>query len=74
MANRRGKVEAMTDFTNLSSKVTADGDCSHEVKMLAPWKKSNDKPGQHIKMQRHYLADQGPYSQSYSFSSSHVWI
>ena len=32
MVNRRGKVEAMTDFTNLSSKVTVDGDCSHEIK------------------------------------------
>ena len=66
--------ETVADFILGGSKITADGDCSHEVKMLAPWKKSNDKPGQHIKMQRHYLADQGPYSQSYSFSSSHVWI
>ena len=67
-------METVADSIFLGSKITADGDCSHEVKMLAPWKKSNDKPGQHIKMQRHYLADQGPYSQSYSFSSSHVWI
>ena len=66
--------ETVSDFIFLGSKITADGDCSHEIKMLAPWKKSNDKPGQHIKMQRHYLADQGPYSQSYSFSSSHVWM
>ena len=36
--------------------------------MLAPWKKSYDKPGQHIKMQRHYFADKGPYSQSYGVS------
>ena len=40
--------------------------------MLAPWKKSYDQPRQHIKKQRHYFADKGPYSQSYGFSSSHV--
>ena len=40
--------------------------------MLAPWKKSYDKPRQHIKRQRHHLADKGPYSQSYGFPSSHV--
>ena len=42
--------------------------------MLAPWKKSYDKPRQHIKKQKHYFTDKGPYSQSYDFSSSHVWI
>ena len=39
-------------------------------KMLAPWKKSNDKARQRIKKQRHYFADKGPCSQSYGFSSS----
>ena len=43
-------------------------------KMLAPWKKTYDKPRQHIKKQRHYFTDKGPYSQSQGFSSSHVWI
>ena len=42
--------------------------------MLAPWKKSYDKHRQHIKKQRHYFADKGLYSQSYGFSSSHVWM
>ena len=42
--------------------------------MLAPWKKSYDQPRQHIKKQRHYFTDKGPYCQSYSFSSSHVWM
>ena len=42
--------------------------------LLAPWKKSYDKPRQHIKKQRHYYADKGPPSQSYGFSSSHVWM
>ena len=40
----------------------------------APWKKSNDKPGQHIKKQRHHFAYKGPSSQSYGFSRSHVWM
>ena len=42
--------------------------------MLAPWKKSYDQPRQHIKKQRHYLANKGLSSQSYGFSSSHVWM
>ena len=44
------KVEIMTDFIFLSSKITGDGDCSHKIKMLAPWKKSCDEPRQHIKI------------------------
>ena len=42
--------------------------------MLAPWKKSCDQPRQHIKKQRHYFANKGPSSQSYGFSSGHVWM
>ena len=42
--------------------------------MLAPWKRCCDQPRQHIKKQRHYFADKSPSSQSYGFSSSHVWI
>ena len=42
--------------------------------MLAPWKKSYDQPRQHIKKQRHYFADKGLSSQSYGFSSGHVWM
>ena len=42
--------------------------------MVPPCKKSFDKSRQHIKKQRHYFADTGPYSQSYGFSSSHVWM
>ena len=37
-------MEAVTDFIFLGSKITADGDCSREIKTLAPWKKSYDKP------------------------------
>ena len=42
--------------------------------MLAPWKKSYEQPRQHIKKQRHYFADKGLSSQSYGFSSTHVWM
>ena len=42
--------------------------------MLTPWKKSYDQPRQHIKEQRHYFADKDSTSQSYGFSSSHVWM
>ena len=43
------KVEAVTDFIFFGSKITVDGDCSHEIKTLAPWKESYDKPRQRIK-------------------------
>ena len=46
------KVEAVTDFLFLGSKITAVGDCSHEIKTLTPWKKSYDQPRQHTKKQR----------------------
>ena len=50
-------MEAVTDFIFLCSKITADGDGSHEIKgHLAPWRKSYDKPRQHIKKQRRYSA------------------
>ena len=68
--------ETMSDFIFLGSKISADGDCSHEIKteLLAPWKKSYDQPRQHIKKQRHYFVNRGPSSQGYGFSSSHVWM
>ena len=50
-------------------------DCSSEVKkMLAPWKESYDKTRQHIKNQRHHLANKGPYTKSYDFCGSHLQI
>ena len=64
--------ETVTDFIFLGFKITADGDCSHEIKTLAPWRKSYDQPGQHIKKQRHYFANKGLSSQGYGFSSGHV--
>ena len=66
--------ETVSDFIFLGSKITADGDCSHEIKkMLTPWKESYDQPRQHIKKQT-YFANKGPSSQGYGFSSSHVWM
>ena len=57
------------------SKITADGDCSHEIKKtLAPWKNSYDQPRQHIQKQRHYFANKGPSRQGYGLSSGHVWM
>ena len=65
-------METVTDFISEGSKITADGDCSHEIKkMFAPWKKSYDKPRQHTKKQRHYFANKGLSNQSYGFSRSH---
>ena len=67
--------ETVTDFIYLGSKISADGDCSHEIKnTLASWKKSYDQPRQHIKNQRHYFVNKGLSSQSYGFSSSYVWM
>jgi len=54
-------------FIFLGSQITANGDYSHEIKKLAHWKESYDKPRQHIKKQRHHLVDKGPYSQGYGF-------
>ena len=74
-----GKVKTVTDFIFLGSRITADGDCSHEIKRrhymswkLAPWKKSFDQPRWHIIKQRHHFPNKSPYSQSYGFSSGHV--
>jgi len=75
-------MEIMTDFIFLGSKITADGDCSHEIKrwllfgrkamtnlgsILKSRKKKNKK-------QRHYFANKGPSNQSYCFFSGHVWM
>ena len=50
-------METVADFIFLGSKITADGDCSHEInKTLTPWKESYDQPRQHNKKQRHYFA------------------
>ena len=61
-------MKTVTDFIFLGPRIIADGDCSHEIKKTpAPWEKRYDQPRQHIKKQRYYFADKGPYSQSYVF-------
>ena len=67
-------VETVRDFILGAPKITAGGDYSHEIKRLAPWKKSYDKPRQRIKKLRHYFANKGPSSQGYGFPSSRVWM
>ena len=67
-------VESVRDFILGGSKITADGNYRHEIKTLAPWKKSYDQPRQHIEKQRHYFGNKGPSTQSYGFSSSHIWM
>ena len=67
-------METVTDFIFLGSKITVDGDCSHEIKRCFLLGKSYDQPRQHIKKQRHYFADKGASSQSYDFTSSHIWM
>ena len=70
-----GEAETGTDFIVLGSKITADGDCSQEIKRhVLPWKESYDQPRQHTKKQRHYFVNKGPSSQGYGFSSGHVWM
>ena len=67
-------METVRDFIFLGSKITADGNCSLKLKTPAPWRKSYEKPRQHIKTHRHYFADKFTNSQSYGFSSGHVWM
>ena len=65
--------ETVTDFTFLGSKITADGDCSQEIKrQLLIGRKAMTDLDSVLKKQRHYFANKGPYSQSCGFSSSHV--
>ena len=68
-------IETVTDLIFLGSKITADGEYGHEIKRHLPLgRKAMTKHRQHIKMQRHYFANKGLSSQSYVFSSSHVWM
>ena len=68
------KMETMTDFIFLGSKITVDGDCSHEIKRHLLLGRKAITNLECIKKQRHYLANKGPSSQSYGISSSYVWM
>ena len=66
-------METVTDFIFLDSKITADGDCSHEIKRhLRLGRKTMTNLDNILKS--HHFADKSLYSQSYGFSSSHVWM
>ena len=68
-------VETVSDFILGGSKITADGDCSHEIKRcLLLGRKVMTNPDKHIKKQKHYFANKDPSSQCYGFSSGHVWM
>ena len=68
-------METVTDFIFLGSKITADVDCSHEIKRcLLLGRKAMTNLDSIFKKQRHYFADKGPSSQSYGFSSGNVWM
>ena len=68
-------MEILKDFIFWGSKITADGDCSHEIKRrLLLGRKAMTNLDSIIKKQRHYFADKGLSSQSYGFSSSQEWV
>ena len=67
-------METVADFIFWGSKITVDGDCTHEIKRITLWKQSCDHCREHIEKQRHYFANKGLCSQSYGFSSSNVWM
>ena len=67
--------ETVTDFIFLGSKITVDDDCSHKIKRhLFLGRKAMTNLDSILKKQKHYFANRGPYSQSYGFSTSHVWM
>ena len=67
-------METVRDFIIWGSKITADGDHSHEIKRHLLLGRKTMTTLQHIKKQRHYFANKVPSSHSYGFSSSHVWM
>ena len=68
-------METLRDFILGGSKITADGDCSHEIKRcLLLGRKAITNLDSICKNQRHYFTNKGPSSQSYGFSSSHAWM
>ena len=67
-------METVTDLILGGSKITADDDCSHEIKRPVPWKTSYDKSRQQSKRQGHCFTNKWPSSQSYGFSSSNMWM
>ena len=67
-------MDTVTDFLFGGSKITADGECSQEIKRLLLGGKVMTNLDSILKKQRHYFANKGLSSQSFGFSSSHVWM
>ena len=67
-------IETVRDFIFLGSKITADGDCSHNIKRHLLLGRKAVTNLDSILKNRHYFANNGPYSENYGFSSSHVWM
>ena len=67
-------METVRDFIFLSSKITADGDCSHEIKRCLLLGRKVMTNLDSIFKSRHYFANKGPSSQGYGFSGGHVWM
>ena len=68
-------VETLSDFISLGSKITVDGDCSHKIKRhLLLERKAMTNLDSILKNKRHYFTNKGLSSQSYDFSSTHVWM
>ena len=67
-------VETVADFIFLGSKITADGDCSHEIKRCLLLGRKVMTNLDSILKSRHYFVSKGPSSQGYGFSSGHVWM
>ena len=74
MANRRRKNGSSDRFYFLGLPITMGSDYSHEIRHLLLGRKTMTKPRWHIEKQKHYFASKGLYSQSYGFSSSHVYM
>ena len=73
-ANRWGNNGNSDNFIFLGSKITADGDCSHEIKRCLLLERKAMTNLESILKSRHYSVNKGPSSQCYSFSSGHVWM
>ena len=74
MANYGEKVETVTDFIFLGSKITVDAHCSLEIKILALGRRAMTNLDSIFKNREITFADKCPYSQNYGISSSHVWM
>ena len=70
----REMVEAVTDILFLGSKISADGDCSHEIRRRLLLERKAMKNLNSVLENRHHFTDKGPYSQGHGLSSNHVWM